>query len=173
MKEPSAEGLANHLGPASCAGDGNIAGVAGTGAKADQVLTSEITNIRWPLTDNLGTIRDVADFNESTGITAIANHLVYNAYGQITSETNAAVDFHFGYTGFERDEETGLPQRHTVLRPRRRPLDQRRLDRLFWTRHESESVRRQFTRDGHRCFGDDGPFTEGAWRITRHRDWAN
>jgi hypothetical protein len=43
MKEPYEEGLANRLGPASCAGDGNIAGVAGTGVHAGQVLTSEIT----------------------------------------------------------------------------------------------------------------------------------
>ncbi len=43
MKEPYEKGLANRLGPASCAGDGNIAGVAGTGVHAGQVLTSEIT----------------------------------------------------------------------------------------------------------------------------------
>ena len=46
MKEPYEEGLANHLGPASCAGDGDIAGVAGTGVHAAQVLTSEITRRR-------------------------------------------------------------------------------------------------------------------------------
>jgi hypothetical protein len=43
MQEPYEEGLANRLGPASCAGDGNIAGVAGTGVRVGQVLTSEIT----------------------------------------------------------------------------------------------------------------------------------
>ena len=42
MKEPYEEGIANRLGPASCAGDGNIAGVAGTGVHAGQVLNSEI-----------------------------------------------------------------------------------------------------------------------------------
>ncbi len=42
MKEPYEKGLASRLGPASCAGDGNIAGVAGTGVHAGQVLNSEI-----------------------------------------------------------------------------------------------------------------------------------
>ena len=42
MQEPYEEGLANRLGPASCAGDGDIAGVAGTGVHAGQVLNSEI-----------------------------------------------------------------------------------------------------------------------------------
>jgi hypothetical protein len=43
MKEPYEEGIANRLGPASCAGDGNIAGVAGTGVHAGQPSNSEIT----------------------------------------------------------------------------------------------------------------------------------
>ena len=43
MKEPYEEGIANHLGPGSCAGDGDIAGVARTGVHTGQVLTSEIT----------------------------------------------------------------------------------------------------------------------------------
>ena len=32
MKEPDGKGVANHSGPESCAGDGNIAGEALTGA---------------------------------------------------------------------------------------------------------------------------------------------
>ncbi|GIW91978.1 MAG: hypothetical protein KatS3mg110_0019 [Pirellulaceae bacterium] len=38
----------------------------------------------------------------------VLNHLRYEAFGRITSETNAAVDFLFAYTGRERDEESGL-----------------------------------------------------------------
>jgi len=41
-------------------------------------------------------------------LTTIANHRVYDAYGNVTSETNAAVDCIFGYTGKLSDESTGL-----------------------------------------------------------------
>jgi RHS repeat-associated protein len=38
----------------------------------------------------------------------VVNHIRYDSFGKITSETNAAVDFLFAYTGRERDKETGL-----------------------------------------------------------------
>jgi RHS repeat-associated protein len=38
--------------------------------------------------------------------TSVVNHLTYDAYGNITSETDTAVDHIFGYTGRERDEES-------------------------------------------------------------------
>jgi RHS repeat-associated protein len=75
---------------------------------ADEAVTSMTApgNVLWPLTDNLGTVRDIVDFNETTNLSQIANHLAYDAFGRITSETNAAVDFLFGFTGRERDEES-------------------------------------------------------------------
>ena len=36
------------------------------------------------------------------------NHLVYDSFGQIVSETNPDIEFRFGYTGREPDPETGL-----------------------------------------------------------------
>jgi len=42
MREPYEEGLANHLGPESCAGGGDATGEALTGVHAGQVLSSEI-----------------------------------------------------------------------------------------------------------------------------------
>ncbi|MBM3273194.1 RHS repeat-associated core domain-containing protein, partial [Candidatus Kaiserbacteria bacterium] len=57
----------------------------------------------WPLADNQGTIRDLVD---ETG--SVLNHIKYDSFGKVTSETNGAVDFLFAYTGRERDEETGL-----------------------------------------------------------------
>ena len=48
MKEPYGKGVANHPDPESCAGDGNIAGEALTGAHAGQPLSSEITSIGVP-----------------------------------------------------------------------------------------------------------------------------
>lgn len=38
----------------------------------------------------------------------VLNHIVYDSFGQVTSETDPSLDFRFGYTGRERDEETGL-----------------------------------------------------------------
>jgi hypothetical protein len=43
MKEPYGEGVANRSNPESCAGGGNIAGEALTGAHAGQPLSSEIS----------------------------------------------------------------------------------------------------------------------------------
>ena len=42
MKEPYRKGVANRSNPESCAGGGNIAGEALTGAHAGQPLSSEI-----------------------------------------------------------------------------------------------------------------------------------
>ena len=67
MKEPHEEGVANHLGPESCAGDGNIAGVAGTGAHAGQPLSSEIiTPACRPCPDMGKATRQMTLFGESS-----------------------------------------------------------------------------------------------------------
>lgn len=65
-------------------------------------------NTLWALSDHLGSIRDIADTNETTGITSIANHRRYDATGKRISETNTSVDLVFGYTGKLLDETTGL-----------------------------------------------------------------
>jgi RHS repeat-associated protein len=81
--------------------------------QVDQLLADEqVTglgsggNTLWALSDHLGTIRDIADLNEGTGVTAITNHRTYNAFGKLTAETNAAVDLIFGYTGKQLDDAT-------------------------------------------------------------------
>ena len=74
------------------------------GPGVDQVLADETpTSVNWALVDNQGSVRDVIDSNGQ-----VLNHIVYDSYGQVTSETNASFDFRFGYTGRERDRETGL-----------------------------------------------------------------
>ena len=68
MKEPYEKGLANRLGPASCAGDGNIAGVAGTVVHAGQVLTSEIITFACRPCPVMGkALRQRTLFGESVG----------------------------------------------------------------------------------------------------------
>ncbi len=71
-------------------------------------------NVQWPLGDHLGTVRDIADLNEGTGVTAVTNHRTYNAYGKLVAETNAAVDLIFGFTGKQLDDATGL--QHNLFR---------------------------------------------------------
>jgi RHS repeat-associated protein len=71
----------------------------------DQILADEGASgqVLWPLTDHLGTVRDLVD---SAG--AVQNHISYDSFGRVTAETNAATDFLFGFTGRELDQETGL-----------------------------------------------------------------
>jgi len=56
--------------------------------------------------DHLGTVRDLASY--SSRVTSIANHRVFDAFGNLTSETNSAVDHLFAFTGRPWDEDTGL-----------------------------------------------------------------
>jgi RHS repeat-associated protein len=74
------------------------------GTVVDQVLADE-TGIatNWMLADNQGSIRDVVDGNGS-----LVNHVVYDSFGKVQSQSNAGYDLRFGYTGREQDGETGL-----------------------------------------------------------------
>ena len=68
----------------------------------------------WPLTDNVGTVRDLAICDLTSGTTSVVNHLDYSSFGQLLSQTNpatgntAAVDCLFGFTGRAFDPNTGL-----------------------------------------------------------------
>ena len=75
------------------------------GPQIDQILAEETANgdTHWVLTDHQGSVRHVID-NSGT----VLNHIVYDSFGQVTSETDPAFDFRFGYTGREGDEESGL-----------------------------------------------------------------
>jgi RHS repeat-associated protein len=82
------------------------------GAAVDQILADETVDdggaedVLWPLTDHLGTVRDLAAYDGQA--TSVANHRVYDAFGNLTSETAPAVDHLFGFTGRPFDEDTGL-----------------------------------------------------------------
>ena len=85
------------------------------GPVVDQILADEqVTTVAsagdviWPLTDHLGTARDLAQYNAGTDTTSITNHRVYDSFGNLVSETNAAVDHLFGFTARPWDEETDL-----------------------------------------------------------------
>ncbi len=72
-------------------------------SQQEEFVTDELL---YALTDHLGTGRDLAAYDDATGITSIANHRVYDSYGNLKSETNAAVDCLFGFTGRLFDELT-------------------------------------------------------------------
>jgi RHS repeat-associated protein len=74
------------------------------GTQVDQVLADEIgVSTNWMLGDNQGSIRDVVDSNGS-----LINHIVYDSFGKVESQSNPGYDLRFGYTGREQDNETGL-----------------------------------------------------------------
>jgi RHS repeat-associated protein len=75
------------------------------GPAIDQILADEdaANYVLWALTDHQGTVRDLAE-NDGD----VANHIKYNTFGTATNESDPGVDHFYGYTGRERDEETGL-----------------------------------------------------------------
>ena len=103
------------------------------GPATDQLLSDEqVTSISepgtlvLPLTDNVGTVRDLAICDLTSGTTAVVNHLDYSSFGQLLSQTNpatgntAAVDCLFGFTGRPFDPNTGL-QNNLVPLVQRQP----------------------------------------------------
>ncbi len=72
-------------------------------------------NVVWPLANQQGTINDLAVYNNQTGITSVANHRVFNTFGDLKSQTNAAVDCLFGFTGLPFD--SGSQTYRTPTRP--------------------------------------------------------
>ncbi len=73
------------------------------GNSIDAILADEANgSVGWALTDNLGSVRDVVD---ATGTSQ--NHVVFDSFGNVTSETNPGFDTRFSFTGREFDAETG------------------------------------------------------------------
>ncbi len=92
------------------------------GPEVDQILADEQLplppgegggegGLFFPLTDHLGTIRDIAKRN-ANGTTSIVNHIRYDSFGNILSESNAAVDHIFGFTGQIWDADALLSDTH-------------------------------------------------------------
>ena len=75
------------------------------GPEVDQVFAQEdfAGNVLWDLVDHLGSVRDLVN---NAG--QVVNHLKYDSYGNVLSQSNAAVATRYGFTGREFDIETGL-----------------------------------------------------------------
>ncbi len=73
------------------------------GSAVDQVFAEEVTSggssvqTRWLLTDNEGTIRNVATY--AAGVTTVQDHLVYDSFGNVVHQSNSAYTPTFTYTG--------------------------------------------------------------------------
>jgi RHS repeat-associated protein len=85
------------------------------GPAVDQILADEqITdptapgNILWPLTDHLNTVRDLAAYDADTDTTTIVNHLIYDAYGRLVSQSNPDQTTLFAFTARPFDPATNL-----------------------------------------------------------------
>lgn len=74
------------------------------GTGVDQILADEDGQgqVLWTLTDNQGTVRDLVD-----GTGTVQNHITYDSFGKITSQTNPVFKTILAYTGREFDGETG------------------------------------------------------------------
>jgi len=80
----------------------------------DQILAEENVDngadetVQWTLTDHLNTVRDIAKYNSGSDMTTVVNHLIYDAFGKVTSESNPAVDSLFLFTARPFDADTEL-----------------------------------------------------------------
>ncbi len=84
------------------------------GPAVDELLAEETVDNRgaedvlWALVDHQNTVRDLAQYNPGTDATTVVNHLKYDAFGNVTAESNPAVDALFHYTARPFDSDTGL-----------------------------------------------------------------
>ena len=85
------------------------------GVGSDQILADEVIatvnqagDILWTLGDNQNTVRDIVAYDTASDTTTVVNHKAYDSFGNVTSETNPAIDTLFSYTGRPFDDATGL-----------------------------------------------------------------
>jgi RHS repeat-associated protein len=69
---------------------------------------TETSNVLLPLFDNLGSVRDLVDYDDALAISSVVNHLAYNSFGSIVLETGPMYTCIYGFTGRETDRESGL-----------------------------------------------------------------
>jgi RHS repeat-associated protein len=75
------------------------------GPAIDQVLAQDDATgtVHWHLTDHLSTVKDLA---ENIGV--VANHVVYDSYGNVESQRSESVSTRYLFSGREFDRETAL-----------------------------------------------------------------
>ena len=80
------------------------------GPAIDQIFADEDASgdVLWALADNQRTVRDLVEYDPVLDQTTVANHLKYNAFGQITSASDPSVEFLYAFTGREWDANAEL-----------------------------------------------------------------
>jgi RHS repeat-associated protein len=95
-------------------GEGQVTNRYLWGPAVDQILADEqvqpdgSSEVLWPLTDHLNTVRDLAVYDPETAVTTVVNHIVYDAFGRVTAQTDPTVTTLFGFTARPFDSDTGL-----------------------------------------------------------------
>lgn len=84
------------------------------GEEVDQILADETfsdgtaDDVLWTLGDHQNSVRDLIRYNPTYGYITVAKHVVYDAYGNVTSQTSPTVKSLFLYTARPFDADTGL-----------------------------------------------------------------
>jgi RHS repeat-associated protein len=68
------------------------------------IVTDEVL---WALTDQQGTVHDLAKLDAATGATAVVNHIIRDSFGKVVSETDPSQGSLIGWTGRPVDKATG------------------------------------------------------------------
>ena len=68
--------------------------------------TQAAGTVNWLLTDNQGTVRDVAGY--TAGTTTVEDHIVYGSFGALTSQTGSSYQPTLTYDGDWQDPKTAL-----------------------------------------------------------------
>lgn len=72
----------------------------------DDLVNADPEDIDWTLTDNLGTVRDLAIYDDVADATSVTEHFTYEAFGRITSGDPSVI--RYTYTAQELDPDTAL-----------------------------------------------------------------
>ena len=80
-----------------------------TGYAADETVDDgSPEDVLWTLTDHQNTVRDMVKYDGGNGEWEVANHVTYESFGKVATETTPAVDTLFMYTGRVFDATTEL-----------------------------------------------------------------
>ena len=85
------------------------------GPAVDQILADESVDsltsagdILWPLTDHLGTTRDLATYDAVENESSVASHRVFDSFGNLVYQSDDGVTILFGFTARPFDVASGL-----------------------------------------------------------------
>ena len=95
-------------------GSGNLTDRLLNGPRTSDVLADENGSgvVSWFLKTREGTTVDVIQYNSTTDTTTVVDHLIYDAFGKITSQSNSAYQPIVAYTGQLWDADAGLYYYH-------------------------------------------------------------